>query len=54
LGIVGQCNGGIKMNGGTPYEKSRQTYHWLMTKNASVKSASSKTKLGMQIAHVER
>ena len=36
-GIVGQCNGGRKMNGGTPYDKSRQTYHWLMTKHALVK-----------------
>jgi hypothetical protein len=35
-GIVGQCNG-RKTDGGTPYDKARQTYHWLMTKNALVK-----------------
>ena len=34
---VGQCNGGRKADGGTPYDKSRQTYHWLMTKHALVK-----------------
>ena len=53
-GIVEQCNGGRKMNGGTPYDKSRQTYHWLMTKHALEKRASLKTKLGMQTAHAER
>jgi hypothetical protein len=35
-GIVGQCNG-RKSDGGLPYDKARQTYHWLMTKHALVK-----------------
>jgi hypothetical protein len=53
-GIVGQCNGGRKTNGGTPYDKSRQTYHWLMTKHALLKKGINKNKMGMQTAHVER
>ena len=36
-GIVGQCNGGRIADGGTPYDRSRQTYHWLMTRHALVK-----------------
>jgi hypothetical protein len=36
-GVVGQCNGGRTADGGTPYDKARQTYHWLMTKHALVK-----------------
>jgi hypothetical protein len=35
-GIVGQCNGRTA-DGGAPYDKARQTYHWLMTKHALVK-----------------
>jgi hypothetical protein len=33
----GQCNGGRIADGGTPYDRSRQMYHWLMTKHALVK-----------------
>jgi hypothetical protein len=33
-GIVGQRNGGRTADGGTPYDRSRQTHHWLMTKPA--------------------
>jgi hypothetical protein len=34
------------MNGGTPYDKSRQTYHWLMTKHALVKKGIIENKPG--------
>jgi hypothetical protein len=34
------------MNGGTPYDKSRQTYHWLMTKHALVKKGIIENKIG--------
>ena len=34
------------MNGGTPYDKSRQTDHWLMTKHALVKKGIIENKNG--------
>ena len=33
-GVVGQCNGGKIADGGAPYDRSRQTLHWLMTSHS--------------------
>ena len=45
-GIVGQCNG-RRSDGGRPYDKARQTYHWLMTKHALVKKGIVENKNGI-------
>jgi hypothetical protein len=44
-GIVGQCNR-RRSDGGRPYDKARQTYHWLMTKHALVKKGIVENKNG--------